>query len=288
MRLKIRHTTSYSYGDQPAESAIQIVRKTPRNDASQYVRRWRIEVDADCRLEKGEDAFGNITHMFAIEGPIASLSVMIEGEVETTDQNGLVSETSERFPLSFWKRPSSLTEPDASIRSFARDIAMSEGGDPLTSAHAICSAIHKEFEFLPGETDATTPASEVLKARRGVCQDFAHLFIASARSLDLPARYVSGYYHLTHTDSQSAGHAWAELHVTGLGWVSFDPANNTCGTERHVRLAVAPDYLDAPIRGSRIGGGKEELTVAVEVAAARPMLEMAQDAAPSAMWQQMR
>ncbi len=271
MRLKIRHQTRYSYGALPATSAIQIVRKTPRSDASQFVRRWRIEVDADCRLEKGEDAFGNVTHMFSVEGPIKEMSVTTEGEVETTDGNGMVRDTVERFPLSFWKRPSSLTEPTPEIRRFARAISMSEGGDPFASAHAINSTINREFTFLLGETDAATPASKVLSAKKGVCQDFAHLFVASMRSLDMPARYVSGYYLLTDTETQTAGHAWAEVNLPGYGWVSFDPANNACGTERHVRIAVGPDYLDAaPIRGSRTGGSGETLKVDVEVSLAQP------------------
>jgi transglutaminase-like putative cysteine protease len=272
MRLKIRHQTRYAYGAEPARSAIQIVRKTPRSDASQFVRRWRIEVDADCRLDKGEDAFGNITHMFSVEGPIAAMSVTTEGEIETTDRNGMVSDTVERFPLSFWKRPSALTEPTLDIRRFARDISMSEGGDPFAAAHAINTTINREFTFLLGETDATTPASKVLSQKKGVCQDFAHLFIAAMRSLDRPARYVSGYYLLDDRDMQEAGHAWAEVHLPGYGWVSFDPANNVCGTERHVRLAIGPDYLDAaPIRGSRTGGTGEELTVAIEVSVAKPI-----------------
>jgi transglutaminase-like putative cysteine protease len=279
MRLRIRHNTRYVYGDEPARSAIQIVRKTPRSDASQYVRRWRIEVDADCRLTKGEDAFGNITHMFSVDGPIAAMSVIVDGEIDTTERNGVVQETVERFPISFWRRPSMLTEATPAIRAFARDISGSEGGDPLATGHAVMGAIHRDFTFLVGETDAATTAADVLKARRGVCQDFAHLFVAAMRALDLPARYVSGYFMRTDTVQQEAGHAWAEAFLPGLGWVSFDPANDVCGTERHVRVAIGPDYLDAaPIRGSRIGGSGEELTVNVEVSQAQPMGERAEGA----------
>jgi transglutaminase-like putative cysteine protease len=268
VRLRIRHISRYSYGGEPARSAIQIVRKTPRSDASQHIRRWRIEVDADCRLAKSEDAFGNITHMFAIEGPIEAMSVMIEGEVDTSDQAGFVRDTVERFPISFWRRPSALTSPTPAIQAFARDLTGGEGGDPLATAHAVMSAIHRDFTFLVGETDATTPAADVLEAKRGVCQDFAHLFIAAMRTIDLPARYVSGYFMRTDTVQQEAGHAWAEVFLPTLGWISFDPANNVCGDERHVRIAVGPDYLDAaPIRGSRVGGAGEALSVTVEVAA---------------------
>jgi transglutaminase-like putative cysteine protease len=275
MRLKVKHETIYRYAE-PARAAIQLVRKTPRSDGNQFVRRWRIEVDADCRLARDEDAYGNITHMFSIDGPIDAMSVIVEGEIETTDQTGLLSDTIERFPLSFWRRPSALTSVTPEIRSFARDIAMGEGGDRLAGAHAISRHIHQHFAFLVGETDATTPALAVLAARRGVCQDFAHLFVAAMRALGNPARYVSGYYLRTDTDDQAAGHAWAEAHIDGLGWVSFDPANGVSSTERHVRIAVAPDYLDAaPIRGSRQGGDGEAMDIKINVAVAKPFHETA-------------
>ena len=273
MRLKVRHETHYRY-QEPARGAIQIVRKTPRSNASQFVRRWRIEVDADCRLTRDEDAYGNITHMFSIDGPIDAMSVMVDGEVETSEHAGVMADTVERFPLSFWQRSSALTQITPEIRNFARDIAMGEGGDMLAAAHAINTSINSDFTFLVGETDATTTADTVLSARRGVCQDFAHLFVASMRSLGRPARYVSGYYLLTDRDDQVAGHAWAETHLDGIGWISFDPANGVSMTERHVRIAVAPDYLEAaPIRGSRQGGSGEEMTITINVAIAKPLGE---------------
>jgi transglutaminase-like putative cysteine protease len=272
MRLRIRHRSVYDYAE-PARSVIQLVRKTPRSDANQFVRRWRIEVDADCRLDKGEDAYGNITHMFSIEGPIDRIGVTIEGEVETSSETGVVAETIERFPIAFWQRDSALTMQTPAVRTFARDIAMSEGGDPLSAAHAVSHAIHRDLTFLPGETDTRTTADDVLALGRGVCQDFAHLFIAAMRSLGRPARYVSGYFLRSDSEDQEAGHAWAETHIPGLGWVSFDPANDICADERHVRVAIGPDYRDAaPIRGARIGGSGENLTIDISVAATRPAL----------------
>jgi transglutaminase-like putative cysteine protease len=94
----------------------------------------------------------------------------------------------------------------------------------------------------------------------------AHIFIAAARSLSIPARYVSG--HLTRTDQvdQEAAHAWAEAHVEGLGWVAFDPANGVSPTEAYVRIAIGLDYLGAaPVRGTVYGGGRESMTVTLSV-----------------------
>src|SRR5215470_10938605 len=103
--------------------------------------------------------------------------------------------------------------------------------------------------------------------KRGVCQDLAHIFIAAARSLKVPARYVGGYFcRADGVVQQEAGHAWAEAFVPDLGWIAFDPANGMCATDAHVRVAVGLDYLGAaPVRGTRYGGGSEQLTVAVQV-----------------------
>jgi transglutaminase-like putative cysteine protease len=100
-----------------------------------------------------------------------------------------------------------------------------------------------------------------------VCQDLTHIFIAAARSLAIPARYIGGHFHRSDgVTAQEAGHAWAELFVPDLGWVAFDATNGICATDAHVRVAVGLDYLGAaPVRGSRQGGGGESLDVVVQV-----------------------
>jgi transglutaminase-like putative cysteine protease len=119
-------------------------------------------------------------------------------------------------------------------------------------------------------TEATTTATEAIALRRGVCQDFAHVFISGARHLGLPARYVSGYLYDPKVPSTSGGHGWAEAYIEDLGWVGFDPTNGTAPTEDHIRVAVGLDYLGAaPISGTRFGGSGEVLTVHVEVKEAK-------------------
>ena len=141
------------------------------------------------------------------------------------------------------------------------------GGDPLGFLHALMLHINDHMTFDTDPTHAGTSAADAFALRRGVCQDYAHIFIACARSAGVPARYVSG--HLLRSDgivAQDAGHAWAEAHVEKLGWVGFDTANAICTTEAHVRVAVGLDYLSAaPARGTRYGGGMETLEVAVRV-----------------------
>jgi transglutaminase-like putative cysteine protease len=120
-------------------------------------------------------------------------------------------------------------------------------------------------------THAATTAAEAFAIRRGVCQDLTHIFIAAARHLRIPARYVSGYFwRIDGITDQDAAHAWAEAKVPGIGWVGFDPANGICSSEAHIRVAVGLDYLGAaPVRGSRYGGGSEALDVKLTVEAAQ-------------------
>jgi transglutaminase-like putative cysteine protease len=273
MRLKIRHETHYSYG-RPANSAVQILRLTPRSHAGQFVRRWRVEIDADCRLDRSDDAFGNITHTFTVDGPVKSMRVIAEGEVDTAGTAGFLKGTVERFPLALWLRDTALTRVEPDIRNYARLVAGSEGGDELATLHALMARIHEDFRFMVGETTAQTTAVEAFRQKSGVCQDLAHVFCACARSLGIPARYAGGYYLRTDTDQQVAGHAWAEAYLQGLGWLGFDPANGVCITARYLRVAIGQDYLDAaPIRGARIGGDDEQLTVAVEVKLGREIVD---------------
>jgi transglutaminase-like putative cysteine protease len=272
MRLKIRHETHYGYG-QPAKSAVQILRLTPRSHDGQFVRRWRVEIDADCRLDRSDDAFGNITHTFTVDGPVKSMRVVAEGEVDTADTSGFLKGTIERFPLSLWMRDTALTRVEPELRNYARLIAGGEGGDTLATLHALMARIHADFRFMVGETTASTTAMQAFRQKSGVCQDLAHVFIACAHALGIPARYAGGYYLRTDMIEQVAGHAWAEAYIDGLGWLGFDPANGVCTTNRYVRVGIGQDYLDAaPIRGARIGGDDEQLTVAVEVREGRAII----------------
>src|SRR2546423_10982586 len=118
MRIRISHLTTYRYHT-PATSVIQVLRLTPRNHDGQYVARWRVDVSADCRLDQHEDAFGNITHAFTAEGPFEELKVMVEGEVETRDTQGVVRGAVERFPPSLYLRETALTSPAAATEAFA-------------------------------------------------------------------------------------------------------------------------------------------------------------------------
>lgn len=265
MRLRIAHSTTYRY-EPPATGVIQVLRVVPGSHDGQYVADWRIDVSTDSRLIPREDAFGNITHVLTC-GPLAELTVHVEGLVETHDTGGVLHGTVERFPPRLFLRTTPLTEPTADMARFATGLRAGTNGDTLGFLHALLGQINDYMVFDTEPTHATTTAAEAFSGRRGVCQDFAHIFIACARSAGVPARYVSG--HLMRADGvtmQDAGHAWAEAFVENLGWVGFDPANAISATDAHVRIAIGLDYLGAaPVRGARFGGGTETLSVAVHV-----------------------
>jgi transglutaminase-like putative cysteine protease len=143
----------------------------------------------------------------------------------------------------------------------------------LEAVLGLTNRIHKEFKFDPRATDVSTPVSEVLKKRAGVCQDFAHLMLACLRSLGLPARYVSGYLEtappqgMQRLTGADASHAWVSVFCgEGAGWIDTDPTNNLLPNERHITVAWGRDFSDvSPLRGVTLGAGSQKLSVAVDV-----------------------
>lgn len=270
MRIRISHATTYRY-DAPPGAVTQLLRLTPRNHDGQYVASWRIDLSRDATLHQHEDAFGNITHSFTADGPFGELTVTVDGEVDTTDTHGVVGGALERFPPSLYLRETPLTASDPAIGAFADGVREKAGPDMLGQLHALLREINGAIIFDTDPTRTTTTAAEAFALGRGVCQDITHVFIAAARHLGIPARYVGGHFYRNDgVTEQEAGHAWAEAHVANLGWVGFDPTNGISPAEAHVRVAVGLDYLGAaPVRGTRFGGGGEILKVQVNVAQAQ-------------------
>ncbi|MBV8792749.1 MAG: transglutaminase family protein [Pseudolabrys sp.] len=272
MRIHIAHATTYRY-DTPPNGVTQTLRLTPRNFDGQYVVDWRIELSGDCKLHQHEDAFGNIAHTFTAEGPFRELQVSVDGVVETQDTHGVISGALERFPPTLFLRDTPLTAVDKDIIAFAEGSHEAAGrtANSLAVLHQLLSDLHREIKFDPDPTHSATTAAEAFALRRGVCQDISHIYIAAARYLGYPARYIGGYFHRADgVTAQEAGHAWTEIWLDTLGWVAFDPTNGISATDAHVRVAVGLDYLGAaPVRGTRYGGAGETLSVAVTVAQAQ-------------------
>ncbi|WP_445501060.1 transglutaminase family protein [Microvirga sp. G4-2] len=268
MRIRITHETVYRYSE-PVKSAIQLLRLTPRGHEGQTILSWNIDVNCEAKLLRREDWYGNIAHSLFVAGPVEQITLRVAGDIETADTAGIVRGGVERFPELFYLRQTPLTRDDAAIREFAEEMA-GRSSTPLDRAHVLTGAIGERLRFDADATHPGTTATEAFTAGHGVCQDFAHVFLAAARFLKIPARYVSGYLHKPGEPRQEAGHAWVEAFIPDLGWVSFDPANGVSATEHYVRLATGLDYLDAaPVRGSYYGISREALDVRLRIEGAR-------------------
>ena len=270
MLLSIHHRTHYRF-THPARYTVQYLRLTPRSDSSQNVLRWSIGAPGGTTQQT--DAFGNILHILVCDGIHEDITITVEGLVDSADTTGIVDHHpgEDRVPREIYLRPTELTRPDEPVCDLAAPLAPAFAGDRLDALHQLSRAVAQAVDYRKGETNVTSTAAQALAAGFGVCQDQAHVFAAAARLLGAPTRYVSGYVHSAGDGAdEAASHAWAESWIDDLGWVAFDVANEVCANDAHVRLAVGPDYLScAPVRGVRRGGGEEDLSVQVTVAAAQ-------------------
>ena len=262
MRITLAHETRYAY-EQPSRYTIQALKLTPASFVGQKLISWRIDVPGMEKAGRFRDAFGNLVHLVSQVGELSELAIRVAGEVETTDVGGVVQGLPETSPPRVFLRFTRQTQADEAILALAHQ---ARARDRLELLHRLSAGLREALDYRAGSTAAHTTAAEALAEGYGVCQDHAHLFIAAARALDIPARYVTGY--LVTDNAADAHHAWAEAHVENLGWVGFDVANRICPTENYVRLACGLDaWHAAPVRGSRRGGGAESLAVHVEVSA---------------------
>jgi transglutaminase-like putative cysteine protease len=262
MKLKITHRTEYSY-DAPVQYLLQRLRLLPQSGPTQTVLSWGLTVEGAREEVRFADHFGNDTRLLTVEGERNFITVEAAGEVVTRDTAGVLGQHQGFAPLWLFEGQTSLTTAGDGIRRIASSLGE---GTNIERLHRLMGTIGERVAYTPGSTTVTTPAEDALALGTGVCQDHAHIFCAAARVLRLPARYVSGYLMMNDAVEQAASHAWAEAHVSGLGWVAFDVANGISPDERYVRVATGRDYRDAmPVSGIRLGQAEEQLAVTVTV-----------------------
>jgi len=263
MRISVEHVTRYKYESEAAYS-VQCLRMTPSNFDGQRTLQWSITTRPSSKLMPSRDGFGNTLHLMTITELHSEIEIRLAGSVEVENRQGVVSGAPDFAPLRVYLRRTPLTIAGDELEEFTRAVA---SADRISLLHELSGRIRDHIDYRPGVTDPATSAAEAFKAGNGVCQDHAHVFIAACRTLEIPARYVTGYLLLADEDRAEAHHAWAEAWVDGLGWLAFDVANRICPTDHYVRMAVGLDAHGAsPVRGSRRGGGVENLAVAVHVA----------------------
>lgn len=264
MRLSIRHETIYAY-DTPLVYSAQRLYLWPADFAAQKTVTWAINTPGIEKALSYVDGFGNRVHVVTFHEVSGPVSIVAEGIVDCTDTAGVVRGLSSAAPDIIFQRQTRSTQPNAALRSLGEKAASASGGI-LSGLHALMDEIHRKVAYEAGATHAHTTAAEAFAEGKGVCQDHAQIFIGAARHAGIPTRYVTGYLVTGAGASTTAAHAWAEALVPNLGWVGFDPANNTCPTDHYVRVAAGIDAAGVtPVRGSRRGGEQERMTVEVRV-----------------------
>jgi transglutaminase-like putative cysteine protease len=291
MIYDISHRTTYAYG-RPVLQSEHLVHLTPRAGARQVLHRHNLLIEpAPSSNVALEDYFGNMSAVLTIEDEHSELVIHARSTVEVTPHE---------LPMPALTTPWEQVTANALRGNGALDIAVLQfvsasrhtrvvrdaidyarpsfppGRPILEAAMDLTERIYADFVFDSAATDISTPVSHVLRLRRGVCQDFAHLAITCLRGLGLPARYVSGYL-LTYPSSPGAAklagadasHAWISVWMPEAGWVDFDPTNGLMPSDEHITVALGRDYDDvSPVSGVLLGGGRQRIDVAVDVALA--------------------
>lgn len=248
MRIGILHRTRYVYGA-PVGYGLSQVRLTPVNGPGQRVLSWTLSVEGGTVELTRDDQHGNRVALVSFGAPAHEVTLTAEGVIETTDTAGVQGRHGGFAPLWLYRQATDLTRAGNGCRALTRGL-IADYPDPVARFHALSARVAEAIAWTPGATHAATTAEEALSLGQGVCQDHAHVFIACARCMGQPARYVSGHMLRSDTPAQEAGHAWAEVYLDTLGWVGFDAPNAVCPDERHVRLAVGMDAVEAaPVSG---------------------------------------
>jgi transglutaminase-like putative cysteine protease len=257
------------------------VRMQPRSDETQVCRHFQINTVPRARIRSYPDYLGNSVHTFDIPGRHVLLTITTDALVETSLLNQLPESlgddawhTIDQFAHQpeYWDylQPSAFTGTTPLLRQLMDEFQLQRQGDPLQLVRTIKRQMYDTFAYAPDTTHVHSPIDDALRARKGVCQDFAHIMIALVRSLGIPCRYVSGYlYHRREDHDRSeedASHAWVEVLLPQVGWVGLDPTNRLVVGERHIRVAIGRDYADVPpTRGVYKGTADNELDVSVRV-----------------------
>jgi transglutaminase-like putative cysteine protease len=266
MRLEVRHLTRHTYSSPIAETQMEL-RLRPFHAAGQRLQSFQLHLQPDSPVRPYLDAFGNTVHAFNHVPPHDVVEIASHFVVET--EGGRAIAGAEETPEDFLFFRAPIVDVPA-LRRLADRFRPADVGSAGSVERALAEltlGIGQHVRYLPESTTVSSGIDEVLRQRSGVCQDFAHLLIAAARTWGVPARYVSGYVYTGSGEPQvGASHAWAEAWVPGRGWAGYDATHPVRAGERHVRVAVGRDYRDAaPTRGVYVGSAAGELEVSVEM-----------------------
>jgi transglutaminase-like putative cysteine protease len=287
MIYSVEHTTRYQYHEQ-VSLCHNIAALTPRNTDGQICKACNLIISPlPDVLEEHTDFFGNKLYYFVIEQEHKALTVTVKSQVEK-----IVSPVkTELFPDQSWEEVRDMLLHSRGelmeVRQFIHPTPITTSNDEITNYASLSftpdrplfeavfdlvKRIYRDFKFTPGFSTVSTPLAIVMKERKGVCQDFAHLAISCLHAMRLPARYVSGYIETIAPEGKEkltgvdASHAWFSVYIPGAGWTDFDPTNNKIPGEQYITIGWGRDYFDIiPLKGVIMSGSAHELSVSVDV-----------------------
>ena len=275
MLISLLHRTTFVYAGK-AHDSFNEVRLKPVDDAGQVCRSFELRTEPAAHMRDYVDFYGNTAHYFDISEGHDRLMIEAVSEVETTPNSARppipsvanLESGSERELVAEFLVDSHYVPLEVELWKEAQD-ALSEGrSDVWSDVRQICRHVFKHFAYKPRSTGVATLATDAIKLRSGVCQDFAHVALGMCRCSDIPARYVSGYFMRSQRkhDDDEASHAWIEAYVPGFGWAAFDPTHDRPADERYIKVASGRDYADIrPVSGTYRGGKTRSLIVEVKV-----------------------
>ncbi|MDR6770819.1 transglutaminase family protein [Azospirillum sp. BE72] len=288
-RYRVRHATAYDYGEDVPISH-HLLHLTARPHPRQRIRRSLLTIDPIPAVRSDRvDYFGNTVTYVAVQEPHRTFSVIAESEVEVFEPPALAPDDSApwehvRDSLRGLSGPddgaeitqycfdSALVASSLELLDYARG-SYTPGRPAVVAAIDLMNRINREFAFDPAATTVATPLAAVMRNRRGVCQDFAHIAVGCVRAMGLPARYVSGYLRTLPPPGRprlvgaDVSHAWASVWCgAAAGWLDICPTNACVANRDFITIAWGRDYDDvSPARGVLVGGAGHGLTVSVDV-----------------------
>jgi transglutaminase-like putative cysteine protease len=271
MLLYIHHETKLSYSEPVSETVFE-ARMAPPSDDAQTNLGYRLRIAPAAPVTVYRDGFGNRIELFNILSPYHQLVIHAtsivrvhrpspESRLAKAWTNG---ESLDAFDVESaeYLQPSPLIKRCRELDEFVQGLSISPGGI-VETIQSLGEAVRERLTYEKKVTTARTPVGEVLRLGRGVCQDFAHLFLGGCRGIGIPARYVSGY---VHQPGDVATHAWCQVWVNQAGWIDVDPTRGVFPGNDYVAIAVGRDYSDVPPnRGVWKGHADETISVSVKV-----------------------
>ena len=278
VRYNIEHISCYRY-TVPAQSCVMTLCLQPRDDRGQSLHGFEIRTEPAAALNAQTDYYGNTHHVFNLHQEHDALRIVMHSDVCSAVPDPLplalprdawreARSWSKSFEHWDFASPSALTGPTSALAAFVDSNQIAPVADPLTDLLRLSSTLHRVFRYEPGATTAESTTERILETGRGVCQDYAHVMLAIARSWGIPSRYVSGYMGDASPNAETSvgTHAWVECRLPEIGWLGFDPTNNALADEQYIRVGIGRDYRDvSPTRGVLHGGGETQLDVEVLV-----------------------